>query len=98
MPPYRLPIMAHVIALMVVGSTIALEGMYLFYGGMSKVDPVVVGRVLGTMDSALIMVLAFYFGSSSASARQTEIIANATPSPTPSAADAPVQKQDQAQP
>ena len=39
-----------------------------------------VARVLGTLDGALMLVLSFYFGSSSHSEKQTEMIHRSTPS------------------
>ena len=42
-------------------------------------DPIIIGRVLGTMDSALVMVLSFWFGSNSNSQRKTELLAQASP-------------------
>ena len=38
-----------------------------------------VARVLGTLDGALMLVLSFYFGSSSHSEKQTEMIHRSTP-------------------
>ena len=54
------------------------EGMLLFNQVPKGVDPIIIGRVLGTMDSALIMVLSFWFGSNSTSSRKTELLAQAS--------------------
>lgn len=56
-----------------------VEGSLLFRAGIPGADPVIVGRVLGTMDAALIMVLSFWFGSNSSSARKTELLAAVAP-------------------
>lgn len=53
-----------------------LEGFMLFYGTPKAVDPVIAGRILGTLDSALILVLGYYFGSSRGSDDKNEIIKN----------------------
>jgi hypothetical protein len=60
----------------VVGITLACEGMLLFNQVPSGADPIIIGRVLGTMDSALIMVLGFWFGSSHGSQNKDAIIAS----------------------
>jgi hypothetical protein len=60
----------------VVTLTLACEGMLLFNQVPPGADPIIIGRVLGTMDSALIMVLGFWFGSSHGSDRKTEMLAN----------------------
>jgi hypothetical protein len=66
-----------ILAFVVVALTAGAEG-YLLLHGMVNIDPswaVVLGRILGTLDSALITVLAYYFGSSSGSAAKTDIMA-----------------------
>lgn len=60
--------------------TLTAEAALLFNQVPPGADPIIVGRVLGTMDAALITVLAFWFGSNSSSARKTELLANSTPS------------------
>ena len=60
--------------------TLAAEGALLFHAMPPSADPIIIGRVLGTMDSALVMVLSFWFGSNSNSQRKTELLAQATPS------------------
>jgi hypothetical protein len=62
------------IAWLVVILTVAGEGLMMFYGTPKTVDPIVLGRVLGTWDSALMLVLGYYFGSSAGSAAKTEAI------------------------
>jgi hypothetical protein len=56
-----------------IGSEIAV----LFVGYPRTVDPIVVGRVLGLLDSVALVVISFWFGSSSGSARKSELIAAA---------------------
>ncbi len=64
-----------VLAFLVVLLTILGEGFIMLRGMPPGVDPVVVGRVLGTLDSALMLVLSYYFGSSVDSFRKTELLA-----------------------
>lgn len=64
---------------LVVVIVLAAEGMLLFHAMPPGADPIVLGRILGTMDSALIMVLSFWFGSNSNSQRKTELLAQANP-------------------
>lgn len=65
-----------IIAFVVVGITLIFEGYTLFHGLPKDTDGVIIGRVLGTLDSALIMVLAYYFGSSAGSDAQRKTIAD----------------------
>jgi len=64
---------------MVVILTLLAEGALLFNQVPPGADPIIIGRVLGTMDSALVMVLSFWFGSNSNSQRKTELLAQAQP-------------------
>jgi len=64
---------------MIVLLTLIAEGMLLFNQVPPGADPIIIGRVLGTMDSALVMVLSFWFGSNSNSQRKTELLAQAQP-------------------
>lgn len=56
--------------------TLSAEAALLFHAMPASADPIIIGRVLGTMDAALMLVLAFWFGSNSSSARKTELLAN----------------------
>lgn len=67
-----------VLTWIIVGLTLAAEGMLLFNQVPPGADPIIIGRVLGTMDSALVMVLSFWFGSNSGSGRTKELLAQAT--------------------
>lgn len=62
----------------IVAITLTAEGALLFNQVPPGVDAVIVGRILGTMDSALIMVLGFWFGANSGSARTKELLAQAS--------------------
>lgn len=56
-----------VLAYSVVVLTFFLEGWILLQGLPAGVNEIVVGRILGTLDGASLMVLAYYFGSSAGS-------------------------------
>ena len=62
----------------IVTITLAAEGALLFNQVPPGADPIIIGRVLGTMDSALVLVLGFWFGSNSGSARTKELLAQAS--------------------
>lgn len=61
----------------VVLASIFGEGYVLMHGVPKEVDGVIIGRILGTLDSALVLVLSYYFGSSAGSDRKTELLAEA---------------------
>lgn len=60
-----------VIAYLVIILVLIAEGSMFFRGQPQGIDGVVLGRILGTLDSALMLVLGYYFGSSSGSAEKT---------------------------
>jgi hypothetical protein len=67
------------LAYAVVILTTLAEGYLLIWGLKGPVDPsyaVILGRVLGTLDAALMTVLTYYFGSSAGSADKTTTIQN----------------------
>jgi Na+-driven multidrug efflux pump len=66
----RMPHWLALITVLIVG---VVEGSILHYGAPPGLDGVVLGRVLGTMDSALIMVLSYYFGSSAQNALKPDM-------------------------
>lgn len=70
-----------VLTWLIVLITLLSEAMLIFQATPPGVDPIILGRVLGTLDSALIMVLSFWFGTNSQSARKTELLAAAAPTP-----------------
>lgn len=65
-----------ILAFIVVLVTLTLEGILIFHGNPPTVEGVVLGRVLGTLDTATITVLAYYFGSSSGSTAKNSVIEN----------------------
>lgn len=71
-----------ILALLVVGGWAAVQYFLLKH----TIDPSMrelIARVLGTLDSALMCVLYFYFGGSASSHRQTELLAKSMPANNP---------------
>lgn len=65
----KTPWQLHLIALLVVVATLSAEVIYLFVGTSAAIPEVLVGRILGTLDAALLMVLGYYFTASIALSR-----------------------------
>jgi hypothetical protein len=59
--------------------TLGSEIWVLFNGVPPGTPELIIGRVLGLMDSVALMVLAYWFGSSSGSRAKTELLANSSP-------------------
>ena len=53
---------------------VAAEAMYFFHGAHVGTSPELIGRILGTLDSALMLVLGYYFGSSVGSDAKTQTL------------------------
>jgi hypothetical protein len=64
-----------VLAAGVVLACLTGEALYFFHGTPSTASPELIGRILGTLDTALTLVLGYYFGSSAGSAAKTAILA-----------------------
>lgn len=62
------------VAVIVVGGGLAAECLVLVHGVPNGVDGVILGRVLGTFDAAILIVLNYYFGSTRASMQQVDAI------------------------
>lgn len=69
------------IAILVVMLTLSMEGAVMF-GHKPDIDAVLLGRILGTLDAALLMVLSFYYGAS-ASTTRGQRAGDPTPPPAP---------------
>lgn len=63
-----------IIAYLVIILVLIAEGSMFFIGQPKSIDGVVLGRILGTLDSALMLVLGYYYGSSAGSATKTDTI------------------------
>lgn len=55
--------------------TLGTEIWVLFRGYPVEIPEIIVGRVLGLMDAVAMMVLAYYYGTSSGSAQKTDLLA-----------------------
>jgi hypothetical protein len=64
----------------VVLATFGLEGTMLFHALPPNIDPVILGRILGTLDMAVALVLGYYFGSSAGSAAKNDLLYKSAPS------------------
>jgi len=64
-----------VLAYLVIAFTGIIEGYALLHGLPEAIDKVIVGRILGTLDSASILVLGYYFGSTLSSRKKDDTIA-----------------------
>jgi len=63
-----------VLAALVVTFTAVIEGYVMLHGLPIGADQLIAGRVLGTLDSATMLVLGYYFGSSASSRQKDETI------------------------
>lgn len=64
-----------VLTWMIVAIVLCLEGYILFEGIPKELSEIVLGRILGTLDTSLALVLAYWFGSSRGSDVKTQIMA-----------------------
>lgn len=63
-----------IIAYLVIALVLLAEGSMFFVGQPKGIDGVVLGRILGTLDSAIMLVLSYYFGSSAGSASSRDAL------------------------
>jgi len=63
-----------IIAMFIVAICGGAEGYVLIHGAPGGLDGVVVGRVLGTLDAVLLIVVNYWFGSSRDTRQQVEAI------------------------
>lgn len=62
------------LSLLLLTITLGAELVVLFNGYPKALDDIVVGRVLGLMDSVALMVLSYWYGTSNGSARKTDLL------------------------
>ena len=67
------------LSLVLLAGTLGCEGVVLFHGLPADTPDIVVGRVLGLMDSVALMVLGYWYGTSNGSAQKSELLAAAPP-------------------
>ena len=72
-----------IISIIVLISTFVLEACFawaVFHGKTFSSDgAIIIGRILGTLDIVVVIVLAYYLGSSAGSAEKTRLLAQAQP-------------------
>jgi hypothetical protein len=54
--------------------TLGSELVVLFVGYPKTLPDIIVGRILGLMDSVALMVLAYWYGTTNGSARKTDML------------------------
>jgi len=62
------------LSLVLLAVTLSVEGTVLFNGVPDTVPQLTVGRILGLMDSVALMVLSYWYGTSSGSAQKTALL------------------------
>lgn len=83
----KVPWQLHLIAFIVVLTTLAAEGGYLFYGTQANIPDVLIGRILGTFDTSLALILGYYFTASILHSRSTQRTSDTPIIPTDSPAN-----------
>lgn len=68
------------LTLAIIASVLTIEGLVLFYGLPKGASPELFGRILGTMDSAMMAAIFYTYGTNASSARKTELLSQSTPS------------------
>lgn len=65
-----------ILAFVVVALCFFGEAYYFMHGSPSNASPELIGRILGTLDAAVMLVLSYYFGSSAGSDEKTKTLSN----------------------
>lgn len=71
--------MLFALSLLLLALTLGSEIAVLFKGYPSNVPDIIVGRVLGLMDAVAMMVMSFWYGTTSGSHQKTELLAQSAP-------------------
>ena len=64
-----------VLSCLLLAVCLGLEGFVLFHGVPPHVDDLITGRVLGLVDGVALLVLNYWYGTSSGSAQKNELLA-----------------------
>jgi len=67
------------LSMVLLAVTLGCEAVVLFHGLPADTPDIVVGRVLGLMDSVALMVLSYWYGTSNGSAQKSELLAHSPP-------------------
>jgi len=65
-------------SVMLLISCLGMEGWVLFRGYPDTIPEIIVGRVLGLADAVVMLILGYYYGSTSGSQRKNELLAVAS--------------------
>lgn len=68
--------MPGILTIMVIAGSFGLYVSLILWGNPKSLDDVILGRILGTADMSLGIVLAYWFGSSQGSRSKDETISN----------------------
>lgn len=67
------------LSLLLLAVTLGSEVVVLFYGYPKTLPEIIVGRVLGLLDSVALLVLSFWYGTTSSSQQKNELLAQSHP-------------------
>lgn len=70
------------LSLLLLVITIGSEVYVLFHGAPKDVPDIIIGRILGLLDSVAMLVLTYWYGTTNSSAQKTELLANSQPAKT----------------
>lgn len=79
--------MPAVISMMVLVGTFTLYGTLLVFGNPGKLDDVLLGRILGTADTTLAMVMGYWIGTTARAQQKDDIIKELSTTATQPAAN-----------
>lgn len=67
------------LSLVLLCACLGMEGFVLFKGYPDDIPEIIVGRVLGLADAVVMMVMSYWYGTSSGSHQKNELLAASTP-------------------
>jgi hypothetical protein len=65
------------LSLVLLSACLGMEGFVLFKGYPDDIPEIIVGRVLGLADAVVMMVMSYWYGTSSGSTHKTELLSQA---------------------
>jgi len=68
------------LSLFLLSLSLGCEIFVLFYGYPKTIPEIIVGRILGLLDSVSLMVLGYHYGTSASSVQKNQLLANSVPS------------------
>jgi hypothetical protein len=67
------------LSLLLLALGLGTEAYVLFNGVPDNVHDIVIGRILGLLDAVVMMVLGYWYGTTSGSSQKNELLAQSTP-------------------